>query len=72
MKKRAEFEGLDYKVRKGVNKMAVKRLWEGGFSGRLGVGGPRTAKLPRAPQNGDPALILHIYIYRILKKIQRE
>ena len=56
MKKRAEFEGIDYKVRKGVKKMAVKGSWEGGFSGRLGVGGPRTPKLPRAPQNGDPAL----------------
>ena len=56
MKKRAEFEGLDYKVRKGVKKMAVKGLWEGGFGGRLGEGGPRTPKLLRAPQNGDPAL----------------
>ena len=36
--------------------MAVKGLWEGRFGGRLGVGGPRTPKLPRAPRNGDPAL----------------
>ena len=36
--------------------MVVKGLWEVGFGGRLGVGGPRAPKLPRAPQNGDPAL----------------
>ena len=41
--------------------MAVKGLWEGGFGGRLGVGGPRTPKLPRAPQNGDPALGLILF-----------
>ena len=36
--------------------MAVKGLLEGWFGGRLGVWGPRTPKLPRAPRNGDPAL----------------
>ena len=36
--------------------MAVKGLWEAGFGGRLGVWGPRTPKLPRAPRNRDPAL----------------
>ena len=62
MKKRAEFEGLDFKVRKGVKKMAVKGSWESGFGGRLGVGGPRTPILPRAPQNWDLALaLLHSY-----------
>ena len=40
--------------------MAVKGLLEGWFGGRLGVWGPRTPKLPRAPRNGDPALILGI------------
>ena len=35
--------------------MAVKGLLEGWFGGRLGVWGPRTPKLPRAPRNGDPA-----------------
>ena len=37
--------------------MAVKGLLEGGSGGRLGVWGPRTPKLPRAPRNGDPALL---------------
>ena len=37
--------------------MAVKGLLEGWFGGRLGVWGPRTPKLPRAPRNGDPALL---------------
>ena len=37
--------------------MAVKGLLEGGFGRRLGVWGPRTSKLPRAPRNGDLALI---------------
>ena len=36
--------------------MAVKGMWETGSSGKLGVGGPRTPKLPRAPRNRDPAL----------------
>ena len=36
--------------------MAVKGLLIGGFGRRLEVWGPRTPKLPRAPQNGDPAL----------------
>ena len=37
--------------------MTVKGLLEGGFGGRLRVRGPRTPKLPRAPRNGDLALV---------------
>ena len=49
--------------------MAVKGLWETGSSGKLGVGGPRTPKLPRAPQNGDPALDASLYGSNLLLKI---
>ena len=42
--------------------MAVKGLLEGGFGGRLGVWGPCTPKLPRAPQNGDPALGMYLIL----------
>ena len=42
--------------------MAEKGLWEPGSSGKLGVGEPRTPKLPRAPRKRDPALIIVINI----------
>ena len=43
----------------------------GGFSERLGVEGPRTPKLPRAPLNGDPALKLNHRICLGCWKVRR-
>ena len=51
--------------------MAVKGMLEGWFGGRLGVWGPRTLKLPRAPRNGDPALRM-CYSHLIVKKAYTE